>query len=51
MSALDDNVVRFIKNKFAEIEGKKPEAPVEKAFLKRWRNPLCGSRGSEAQEA
>ena len=31
MSALDDNVVRFIKNKFAEKEGKTPEAAVDKS--------------------
>ena len=31
MSALDDNVVRFIKNKFAEKEGKMPEPAVDKS--------------------
>ena len=31
MSALDDNVVRFIKNKFAEKQGKTPEAAVDKS--------------------
>jgi len=30
MSALDDNVVRFIKNKFAEKEGKAPQVTVDK---------------------
>ena len=30
MSALDDNVVRFIKNKFAEKQGKTPEEAVDK---------------------
>jgi translation initiation factor IF-2 len=39
MSALDDNVVRFIKNKFAEIEGKKPEAPVEKGVSEEVEEP------------
>jgi translation initiation factor IF-2 len=31
MSALDDNVVRFIKNRFAEKEGKTPEAAVDES--------------------
>ena len=31
MSALDDNVVRFIRNRFAEKEGKTPEAAVDKS--------------------
>ncbi|MGB4451626.1 MAG: translation initiation factor IF-2 N-terminal domain-containing protein, partial [Bacillota bacterium] len=39
MSALDDNVVRFIKNKFAEIEGKKPEAPVGKGVSEEVEEP------------
>ncbi len=31
MSALEENVVRFIKNRFAEREGKKPAPPAETA--------------------
>ena len=39
MSALDDNVVRFIKNKFAEREGKTPEAVVDKSVSQEVEEP------------